>query len=155
VNRKFTGNAFGEGVEFASVKEWFAALQGRLRRVRVACGDWRRVLTDSVAFPSGVGGATGILLDPPYTDGNMDYAVGGTGGDVANAVREWAIANGDNPRLRIVLCGYDGEHAMPSGWTAVAWKASGGYSGGKRQHDERLWLSPHCLRSGRGQQVLL
>ncbi len=66
-------------------------------------------------------------------------------------VREWAIQWGDNPLMRIALCGYEGEHQMPESWSCVAWKASGGYSHLSKQHDnpnarrERIWFSPHCL----------
>ena len=133
--------------------QYFEELAARLRRVRVCCGDWRRVLTPAVTEKHGI---TGVFLDPPYTDGNMDYAVGGVGGDVSAAVREWAIANGDNPKLRIALCGYDGEHVMPETWECVAWKASGGYgspAAGQALENakrERVWFSPHCLRVGGG-----
>lgn len=73
--------------------------------------------------------------------------------DVAHQVRDWAIANGDNPELRIGLCGYEGEHAMPKGWNEVRWKANGGFgnqsSGRTRGREnasrERIWFSPHCL----------
>lgn len=123
-------------------------LATRLRGVRVACGDWRRVVSRTVLFPSS--GTTGVFLDPPYTDGRMEYAAGGGGGDVATAAREWAAEHGSDPRLRIVLAGYEGEHAMPRGWRSVAWRAGGaGYVArdGERhnQKRERLWLSPHCL----------
>ncbi len=38
------GNDRGlHGVSAAPCSEWFGLLQARLRRVRVACGDWRRV----------------------------------------------------------------------------------------------------------------
>lgn len=72
--------------------------------------------------------------------------------DVATDVCEWAIANGDNPRLRIALCGYEGEHSMPESWAAVPWKAHGGYglqgNGRGRDNAERevVWFSPHCLQ---------
>ena len=132
--------------EAGSLAEQFAALAERLRRVRVACGDWSRVLGDSVTFKHG---ATGVLLDPPYEDGNVDYSAGGHG--VSAQVRGWAISNGSNPLLRIALCGYEGEHEMPSDWACVAWKANGGYGSQRRGGDnenarrERIWFSPHCL----------
>ncbi len=131
------------------VRQYFEQLSARLRRVRVCCGDWRRVLSLSVTEKHGI---TGVFLDPPYTDGNMDYSIGGVGGDISTEVREWAIANGENPRLRISLCGYEGEHAMPDSWDCVAWKAKGGYGsqaeGRARENAkrERIWFSPHCLR---------
>lgn len=130
-------------------KEWIAALAERLRRVRFACGDWGRVLGDSVTWRHGV---TGVFLDPPYEDGAMDYSVAARG-TVSADVREWAIANGCNKKLRIALCGYEGEHEMPSDWQCVAWKARGGYGnqGGDdaedNRHRERIWFSPHCARA--------
>jgi hypothetical protein len=68
-------------------------------------------------------------------------------------VREWALANGDDRRLRLALCGYDDEHVMP-GWECVEWKARGGYGSqrkaGRDKNEncrrERIWFSPHCLR---------
>lgn len=129
---------------------WMQALAARLRRVRVCCGDWARICGPAPTFKQGL---TGVLLDPPYADtADRDpgcYAVDSL--TVAHEVRAWAIANGDNPLLRIVLCGYDGEHTMPETWTRVAWKASGGYGsqGDGRGRDnasrETLWCSPHCL----------
>jgi len=56
-----------------------------------------------------------------------------------------------NARLRIALCGYDTEHAMPDTWTAVPWTAEGGYgSQAKTQTNhnrfrEVVWFSPGCL----------
>lgn len=132
----------------------FKQLQERLRRVRVACGDWSRVLGDSVTWRHGI---TGILLDPPYADGEMEYATQREG--VALEAARWAREQGGNPLLRIALCGLDGEHAMP-GWDCVPWKARGGY--GSQRADgsndnrkrERIWFSPHCLRPDKGQVAL-
>ncbi len=70
---------------------------------------------------------------------------------MAHDVREWAIANGDNPEMRIALCGYDGEHEMPERWERVDWKSRGGYGsqgdgrGRKNAARERIWFSPHCI----------
>jgi len=63
------------------------------------------------------------------------------------------IENGKNPLFRIALCGYDGEHQMPDDWECIEWRATGGYgivsNGRGRQNAarERIWFSPHCLRS--------
>jgi hypothetical protein len=132
------------------IYDYFAALSARLRRVRVCCGDWGRVTGDSVTFRHGV---TGVLLDPPYADsaGRQDDLYGMDSLSVAHDVREWAIANGDNPLLRIALCGYDGEHTMPDGWTVHEWKTPGGFgsqgngTGRANAARERIWFSPHCL----------
>lgn len=122
--------------------ESFTALAKRLRRVRVACGDWQRVLGGSALRAHG--GACGVFLDPPYAEGDMDYAAGGTG--ISADVRQWAIEHGADRALRIVLAGYEGEHPMPAGWRAVEWTAGRGFSGAENtnRRRERLWLSPHC-----------
>ena len=120
-------------------------LATRLRRVRVCCGDWSRVVTPSVTSYIGV---TGILLDPPYSHAERSICYSNDD-DCGAAVRTWALANGDNPLLRIALCGYEGEHDMPEAWECVAWKAGGGYGRSKRgkanRHRERIWFGPHCL----------
>ena len=133
------------------IKAYFETLAARLRDVRVCCGDWTRVMGDSVTIKHA--GISGILLDPPYADTaerTSDlYAVDSTA--IAHDVREWAIEHGTDPRLRIALCGYDGEHAMPDDWFAVDWKACGGYGaqgdgqGRANASRERVWFSPYCL----------
>jgi site-specific DNA-adenine methylase len=56
----------GRGVNRAgSLIEYMTALSTRLRRVRMACGDWSRVTGPSVTFRHGL---TGVFLDPPYSD---------------------------------------------------------------------------------------
>jgi hypothetical protein len=60
----------------------------------------------------------------------------------------WCAENGDDPKLRIALCGYEGDYKL-SGWTLVDGKATNaGYGGGAGNHNhlrERIWFSPHCL----------
>jgi hypothetical protein len=121
-------------------------LATRLRRVRVCCGDWARVLTPSVTTYIGV---TGVFLDPPYSHDEREICYA-EDHDISADVREWAVANGDNPNFRIALCGYEGEHQMPDSWECVPWKAHGGYSRTERgvanRSRERVWFSPHCGR---------
>ena len=131
------------------IYDYFAHLGARLRRVRVACGDWSRVLGDSVTFRHGV---TGVLLDPPYGHDERQADLYANDLDVAPAVRDWAIECGDNPLMRIALCGYEDEHEMPASWSAHRWKARGGYgsqgngSGRANAAREMIWFSPHCLQ---------
>jgi hypothetical protein len=123
-------------------------LQARLRRVRVCCGDWSRVVTPAVTTHIGT---TAVLLDPPYLQSERSICYSHDE-DVSAAVREWALEHGDDPKLRIALCGYEGEHEMP-GWDCIAWHAGGGYGrsarGKSNRHRERIWFSPHCLRDER------
>ncbi len=130
----------------------FDELQARLRQVRVCCGDWSRVCGPTPTFHNGL---TGVLLDPPYADtADRDASLYREDSlSVAHDVRKWAIENGDNPLMRIALCGYEGEHDMPSSWECVSWKTKGGDGGQSKDHDnpnakrERIWFSPHCLGS--------
>lgn len=135
---------------------WLAAEIGRfaarLRNVRVCSGDWSRVCGPSVTYRHGL---TGVFLDPPYADtaGRTANLYATDCEQVAHDVRLWAVEQGQNPLMRIVLAGYDGEHAMPPDWTMVEWQAAGGYGligddedgvGRANRRRERLWLSPHC-----------
>ena len=145
----------GVNAHTAALIEWFGQLADRLARVRVCCGDWTRICGRS---PTTLQGLTAVFLNPPYADtANRDnslYRVDST--SVAHDVRNWAIEHGDNPLMRIALCGYEGEHKMPRSWTCVAGKAGGGqgYAAQKRiqggrsinAHRERIWFSPHCLK---------
>lgn len=133
--------------EAHALRDYLRSLAARLRRTRVVCGDFARVLGPSVTWRRGT---TAVFLDPPYDVAQraMVYAVET---DAAPRARAWAIANGDNPLLRIALCGYDGEHIMPDGWKPIRWKAAGGYglqgTGRGRENAARecVWFSPHCL----------
>lgn len=128
--------------------EYFASLQTRLRRVRVCCGDWQRVLSSCIT--TGIG-MTGVFLDPPYAADDRADVYSQESFTIARDVERWCIQNGDDPLLRIALCGYEDEHDMPKSWTISKWKAAGGYSkhqtrGNTNRLRERIWFSPHCLR---------
>jgi site-specific DNA-adenine methylase len=124
-------------------------LAERLRGVRVCCGDWSRICGPTPTVKQGI---TAMFLDPPYGvedrddcyDSHEDY-------EVSAKVREWALQWQDDPRMRIALCGYEGEHDMPASWECMHWKARGGFgSQSKKGNDnckrERIWFSPHCLK---------
>lgn len=148
------GNDRGlNGVSAAPCVEWFRALQQRLRRVRVACGDWTRVLGQSVLGKGeNVGGRRpcAVFLDPPYAHEFRDpYLYSEDDAAVSALVRGWALEHGDDPDLRIALCGYWDEHRaeMPRDWTPYRWKATRGYAGkdNRNREQETIWFSPHCL----------
>jgi DNA adenine methylase len=130
-----------------AVCAWLEEIQARLRLVRITCGDWRRVVTPVVTTRHGL---TGVFLDPPYTEGAVQYSAAGQSVGIATDVAEWCRENGDKPLLRIALCGHDGEHELP-GWAVHRWKARGGYgnAGGEdaddNRHREVVWFSPRCL----------
>jgi hypothetical protein len=119
-----------------------------MRDVRVTCGDWGRVVKNSVTTRHGL---TAIFLDPPYTKGEMDYAAGGVGTDLPLQVQAWCAENGHDNDLRIVLCGHAGEHdaLLSKGWHTRTWTARKGYAltseAVQNSKDETLWCSPHCI----------
>lgn len=151
VNRKLPhlGNA-GQGVnrQRREIYEYMNDLADRLRGVRVCCGDWQRVVTNGALS---YGSTVGVFLDPPYAASTgRDMGCYNHETEVSAAVREWAIANGDNPRYKIALCGYEGEHAMPKSWLKINWTAGASYKSSNgdltgNRHLERVWFSPHCL----------
>jgi DNA adenine methylase len=144
--------ASGRGVfaEYANdLDGYMVSLSKRLRRVRICCGDWKRILGPS---PTTCIGITAVFLDPPYS-AERSAVYNEEDFSISADVRHWALDHGSNPDLRIALCGYAGEHEMPADWECVAWKANGGYgnqSGDTRGKNnatlERIWFSPHCLR---------
>jgi site-specific DNA-adenine methylase len=148
--------ASGQGINAGYIRsdlyDYLAALAGRLRRVRVICGDWTRVMGRSVTWKIGT---TAVFLDPPYShEKRQEGLYAKDSMTIAREVRAWCLENGGNPKLRIALCGYEGEHdeLESAGWDVAAWKANGGYDGQRRdgtnnnKHRERIWFSPHCLK---------
>ncbi len=102
-----------------------------------------------------------MLLDPPYDndDRAICYSHDGVEAETGKSVwwraYKWAIDNGDNPDLRIALCGYEHPDAIfPPSWDVVTWKASGGYGRSARGKAnalrERIWFSPGCLAAHQG-----
>jgi hypothetical protein len=148
--------AAGQGIQASGflgrsggLQAYMRALADRLRRVRVCCGDFERVLGPAVTTCMGT---TGVLLDPPYPEEGRAICYAHDGEAVWWRAYQWAIANGADSRLRIALCGYEHPEAVfPAGWTEVAWKASGGYGrsarGKANARRERIWFSPACLRA--------
>lgn len=134
--------------------KWFELLSDRLKNVRVCCGDWHRVCNSRSTTT--LIGMTGVFLDPPYGEdaGRDNQIYAEESGSVAQDVNQWCAENGSNPKMRIILAGYEGEHnnLESMGWECVPWKAHGGYAnrGGKNEnkHKERMWFSPHCQSEG-------
>lgn len=149
-----SGNGHGVGIHAdrgANLMGYFCALAERLRRVRVCCGDWLRVMAPSVTRTHGV---TAVFLDPPYGVEDRDKVYNHDSLNVAGDVRAWCVANGHDVKLRVALCGYDGEHNVLErfGWTKSRWKAVGGYGAVNPENEnakrERIWFSPHCRKVG-------
>ena len=137
------------------IEAYLTELAGRLRDVRVCCGDWARVVTRGALS---YGARVGVFVDPPYLGAVRTADLYATDDHhIANGVREWCLANGDDPRLRIVLAGYSDEHdhLIPKSWRRHRWSTSAAYSttaSAARQDgnhanrgNEVLWISPHCV----------
>ena len=150
------GNA-GDGEQ--GLLAWMRALSARFQRVRVCCGDWERVCGPTPTVKQGL---TAVFLDPPYAESvGRDMVYTKDDGDVANRVRQWCLDRGGDPRIRIALCGYAGEHEAlaAAGWDAAPWKAKGGYGsqgtetrGRDNAKREVVWFSPHCVPTKAKQQ---
>ena len=128
---------------------YMGRLAARLARTRITCGSWERVVQPSV-YRAGTGGDGGraIFLDPPYSTSGDLYAA--TTDGVAEKAREWCMSA--PPMLRVVLAGYDTEHAELEevGWAVIQGKAGGGAgmsTDPKNGRRERLWMSPACLHT--------
>lgn len=121
----------------------FDALQARLARVAILCGDWSRVVTTGRTVRHGV--PCGVLLDPPYPTVCDKRLYSDTNPRIAEDVRGWALEHGDDPSYRIALCGLEGEHNMPARWSVYSWRSQ---TGRESRLKERIWFSPHCLSQG-------
>jgi len=137
-------------MRYTALVVWFRQIAERLRNVAILCGDWRRAVD---LFSAGKYGTTAILIDPPYPDYGYLYANGAQRPVWFDAAR-WAVERGDNPSVRIAVCGYwtpEADEMFPASWARFRWKAHGGL-GNKRKssvyenrYRECVWFSPHCV----------
>lgn len=155
VNRASGGKTCAERT--AWLVAYFMSLRDRIRRTKVCCGDWSCVVASESTTTKQ--GTCGVFLDPPYSAeaGRANDLYAEESMTVAHDVREWCIENQTRRDLRIVLAGYDVEHASLErhGWRVHKWKARGGMAnqseegsvGRANAHRERLWISPSCIES--------
>ena len=123
------------------VSEYVAALSERLRNVQVWWNDFEVVVEKADRSEFGI---VGILLDPPYPRHLRDFDYDTDNADVWHRVARWAITNGDDPKLRIAVCGYNDANSdalFPSAWRRFVWRRSGI---GQYKDRECIWFSPHC-----------
>lgn len=138
------------GMKRPGLGEWFRAIQERLRRVRVCCGDWQRVCRYT---PTPHNGRVGVFLDPPYAHTLRDPALYRVESNISMHVQQWCIDRGNNPMVRIVLSGLNSEHdvLLAHHWRKWTWNVNKGYGfQGKRPNRptralHACWISPHCL----------
>ena len=137
------GRTAGVRRQSEDLETYFAALGNRLKNVVIDYGDWTRMT--NAAERNCKRADCAILLDPPYdhSTGRQKNIYLHDSPDVSAYVRRWALARAKtHPRLRIALCGYEGEHRMPFSWEELPWWSRMGT--GK----ERIWFSPNCLKVG-------
>ena len=150
---KSVGNYTGTDYGLEPLIGYMQQLAERLRYVRVCCGDWKRVVTRGALAQ---GKSVGIFLDPPYSvevGRTSDiYVTDKDSHDISKEVYKWCMENASNPRYRIALCGYEGEHEMPGDWLEISWTANRSYGRADREtansanrFRERIWFSPNCL----------
>lgn len=140
------GGVTGQG---ARLMPWFQAISARLRQVHLLHGDWRQCVASPSALGvrAGMPSVAGVFLDPPYAIAERTarlYDTDADGNGLAQDVQDWAIANGDNPRLRIALCAGRNGLDMPPDWTVYQWQTAGHVEGG-RDRTEFVYFSPACL----------
>jgi len=139
------------------LRAWFRLLQARLRHVRILNGDWSRAVTVGASHTIEVrmGGVAGFFLDPPYAEEVREMGLYAYDeGAIAAKVRQWCLKAGADPKNRIVLAGFDVEHAEleQHGWRVYEWFRRDSLLAkgmGDQKHRERLWASPHCLHPDR------
>lgn len=144
-----------------SLSNYLQELSDRFKNVDVCCGDWSRVVSKVVLDNS-----ASIFLDPPYSDkAGRSELYNKEDFNVANDVREWCILNGDNPKLRIALCGYINEDhndlSEKYGWSIFNWKTTGGYANQSKlntqakenKSKECIWFSPYCLTNNANDEI--
>ena len=137
-----------------NIRELMTEINSKLRGVRVCCGDFSRTLGKGVTYRLGNNRVeTAVFLDPPYADDRRAGLYAKDDLTVYQRAEQWCRENGDNPLLRIALCGYEGHYNLPR-WEAIPWKANGGYGsqgkgrGRANASREVVLFSPSCANGG-------
>lgn len=141
-------SSYGETM-MEQVEHYLSLLHKRIEHVRVTVGDWRRVATSTVSNLSVSNDNVGVFLDPPYVVSD-DVYVGTKKQGIAGEVLEWCLSV--DPKLRVVLAGYDNDNdeLLELGWEkeeSIGGQGSGFSKNAESGRRERLWLSPACITS--------
>jgi DNA adenine methylase len=127
--------------------DYLQQLAARLRRVRVCCGDWKRVLTPSVTTYVGT---CGVFLDPPYAHDlrercySEDHDISATSARGRSSTATTRLPDRAlRLRGRARDAGVVGVRRRGRRTAATADRAR------RREPDrERIWFSPYCQRVG-------
>jgi DNA adenine methylase len=121
-----------------NVYAYIRELSYRLNTVNIYHGHWDRLARAALRFADR---GCAILLDPPYggDSGRMERIYRHDSQTLARHVKRWAIGAA-KLGVQVAMCGYSGEHDMPSNWEVVAW------CGQLSKGQERIWFSPNCRR---------
>lgn len=134
----YLGNP-GRGIHgmriYDKIYEWFEWLSSRLRRVRVTCGDWKRVCTPTVTYKLK---KTGLFLDPPYSVKDRSTIYLKDSHNLNQDIEKYCLEHQD--KMKIVLCGYEGEYNLP-GWTKLKWPGNKGMAKNNNRYRERIWIN--------------
>ena len=120
--------------------EWMYELAARIEHYIVLCKEWHEIVSSRTVLntvPS-ESSYSALFLDPPYDLGEDEresnlYSVDDT--NIAAAVRQWLFTPQErdgikpwyHPRLRIILCAYEGDHAPIPDSTVYQWEQPDGY----------------------------
>ena len=140
-----------------NLKVLFKALQNRLLRVRLICGDWKRI--QGAAAKPAAGKITGVFLDPPYDPSVRRLDLYGStddgSRDIHKEARDYALSLTNDSSYRVAYCSYQDEEEnklfTEAGWIPYSWTASGGYGlqsdnqAKSNRELEIIWFSPNCL----------
>ena len=103
-----------------------------LKDVTIFYGDWTH-LANAAVTTSGDSRSNAILLDPPYPN-VKDRLYDHHDRKLLARCREFALAFASTS-LKVALCGYEGDLAMPDDWEELPWGSQtgrGGASGSAR-----------------------
>lgn len=130
------------------IYELILAYSERLRYVRVCCGDWKRLFTESVLKK----GKVGIFLDPPYSNKiKWDNYRNNKKQDVWTEVTDWCVNNQHRDNCTIILCGHDGTWDPDREiWKKYNWTRSKGYA----KNNNNRFLECYWVCNSRKQQKI-
>ncbi|MCZ2224410.1 MAG: DNA adenine methylase [Chitinophagales bacterium] len=112
-----------------NIYEYFQDIATRLKKVRIICGDWTKLISPSITYKNTSlpkNGITAIFLDPPYNQEGRSK-IYNCEDNIFKNVEKYCKDNENVPNFKIALCGYEGDYDLP-GWNSHSWQTQGGMS---------------------------